>query len=287
MEEDYVLAIRALVEESYMVGRLAVCQIRNLIETEAWRVNKNSFLQQVLFGNVEEEELCDRAKKLHIFDSEWVVYVIRTRKKRDPACMETLRNLFSDREKDFVIEMGEQGIALIKDVRELKNLEELEDLAKTISDNVQSEAMQQISIGYGRKVRSLLKLQRSYREAQMALEIGKIFYGQNSILSFDRLGIGRLIYRMPRDLCEKFVEEIFAGKESLLSEEDLSAARKFFDNDLNISETARQMYIHRNTLVYRLERIEKIVGLDVRKFEDAMKFKMACMVRDYLNYRVM
>lgn len=284
-EEDYVLVVKALVEESHMVGRLAVCQFRNLIEAEGWRTNKSSFLRQVLCENIGEETLHDQAKKMRIPDSEWVVYVIRAARKRDPACIETLRNLCLNREQDFVIEMEEQGIVLVKDAQEMEHLEELESLAKMISDNVQSEAMQQISIGYGRKAKSLLELPRSYREAQMALEVGKIFYGQNSIFSFDRLGIGRLIYRMPEDLCEKFVEEIFAGKEKLLNEEDFFAAQRFFDNNLNISETARQMYLHRNTLVYRLERIEKAVGLDVRKFEDAIKFKVACMVRDYLNYK--
>lgn len=285
MEEEYVLVVRAAVEESYMVGRLAVCQIRNLIEAEAQRVNKSSFLQQVLYGNVREDELYDRAKKMHIPVSEWVVYVIKTAGKRDPACVETLRNLISDREKDFLIETDEQMLVLIKDVKQIEQTEELEGLAKMISDNIQAEAMQQVSIGYGKKAESFSEITRSYQEALMALEIGKIFYGQSSILSFDRLGIGRLVYQIPEELCEKFVEEVFGGRGDTLDEEDLITVQRFFDNNLNISETARQMYIHRNTLVYRLERMEKAVGLDVRKFDDAMKFKMALMVRANLDYR--
>lgn len=285
MEEEYVLVVRAAVEEAYMVGRLAVCQLRNLIEAEAQRVNKSSFLQQVLYGNVREDELHDRAKKMHIPVSEWVVYVIKTTGKKDPACVETLRNLFSDRDKDFLIETDEQVIVLIKDVKEMEEPEAPENLAKMISDNVQAEAMQQVSIGYGRRAESFSEITRSYQEALMALEIGKIFHGQSSILSFDRLGIGRLVYQIPEELCEKFVEEVFGGREDSLDEEDLLTVQRFFDNNLNISETARQMYVHRNTLVYRLERIEKIVGLDVRKFEDAMKFKMALMVRANLDYQ--
>lgn len=285
VEEEYVLVVRAAVEEAYMVGRLAVCQIRNLIESEAQRVNKSSFMQQVLYGNVGEDELYDRAKRMNIPMSEWVVYVVKTAGKREPACVETLRNLFSDREKDFLIETDEQMMVLIKDVKKIGEPEEIKNLAKMISDNIQAEAMQQISIGYGRRAERLSDITRSYQEALMALEIGKIFYGQSSILSFDRLGIGRLVYQIPEELCEKFVEEVFGGREDFLDEEDLLTVQRFFDNNLNISETARQMYVHRNTLVYRLERIEKAVGLDVRKFEDAMKFKMALMVRANLDYR--
>ncbi len=284
-EEEYVLLVRAAVEESYMVGRLAVCQIRNLLEAESQRVNKSSFLQQVLYGNISGDELYGRAKRLHISQSEWVVYVIRTVGKKDMATVETLKNLFSDGEKDFLIEIDEQSIALIKDVKELDEPDELEALARMISDNVQAEAMQQVSIGYGKKAQSLTEITRSYQEALLALEIGKIFYGQDSILAFDRLGIGKLVFQMPEELCRDFVKEVFDGREELLDEEDVKTIRRFFDNDLNISETARQMYVHRNTLVYRLERIEKAVGLDVRKFDDAMKFRLALMCKERLGSR--
>ncbi|MGN0291325.1 MAG: PucR family transcriptional regulator [Lachnospiraceae bacterium] len=283
-EENYVLLVRAAVEEAYMIGKLAVCQVRNLIEADAQRMNKSSFMKQVLYGDIREEELYAHAKKLKIADSEWIVYLIKTYGKKEMACIETVRNLFSDKEKDFLIDADEKTLILIKDAKGIEQ-EEAENIARTILDNVQAEAMQQISVSYGKRAEQLAEITRSYEEAVMAMEIGKIFYGQSSILSFDSLGIGRLVYQIPKELGERFVQEVFGGKEDALDEEDLTTVQRFFDNNLNISETARQMYVHRNTLVYRLERIEKVVGLDVRKFDDAMKFKMALMVRANLDYQ--
>ena len=275
-KEEYVLLVRAAVEEAYMVGRLAVCQLRNLMEANTKRRSKSGFLREMMLGNIPREEVYEQAKKLYFPVTEWVVYLLKTPGKRNEACVETMKNLFSDREKDFLIELDEQHMALIKDVKEL-DAEDLDELAWMMSDNLQAEAMQQVSIAYGKRAGQIGELNTSYQEARMALEIGEIFYSQNRVLSYEKLSVGKMIYQMPLERCEELVTEVFGGKEESLDEEELKTVQRFFDNNLNISETARQMYVHRNTLVYRLERIEKAVGLDVRRFEDAMKFRLALM----------
>ena len=119
----------------------------------------------------------------------------------------------------------------------------------------------------------------------MALDVGKIFYSHKKVIAYGNLGIGRLIYQLPLPLCKMFIKEIFDDKTpDDFDEETLTTINKFFENNLNVSETSRQLYIHRNTLVYRLDKLQKSTGLDLRVFEDAITFKIALMVVKYMNY---
>lgn len=281
-EKSYVLLVRAAVEEAYMIGRLTACQVRDLIEDDAKVMNEEIFMQQVLYGNLRAEELYSLAKKQKVESSRWVVYLIRTKGEKDTACMETMRNLFSGQTRDFLLDADEQTIILIKDIEGMKK-EEQKEIAKMISDNVQTEAMQTVLVAYGKEAEQLQELALSYEQAKTVLEMGEIFYGEHRIFSYEELSVGKVIYQMPVEQCEELVTDIFGERECKLDEEDLKTVQRFFHNDLNLSETARQMYVHRNTLVYRLERIQKVVGLDVRKFEDAMKFRLALMGKARLD----
>lgn len=282
---EYVLVLPKSDEEVYLVGRLAACQIRNLLSADRHSMSREHFILEVLHGNLGQTEICETMQKLHMAASEWLVYVLRTSGKTEPACMETLKNLFSDRRHDILLPVDEQTIVLVKDVGDLHEPSELEGIAYRILDNVQAEAMQQLRIGYGRTAKEFIGIQKSYEQALQALEIGNIFEMGRSIMSYEHLGVSRLVYEMPRESGERFVEEVFQGREEELDEEDLSTIERFLENNLNVSETARQMYIHRNTLVYRLERVQKITGLDVRRFEDAMKLRLALMIRTRLKCR--
>lgn len=280
----YILVIKSLAEEAHMVGRLAVCQIRNLVEAYREQFDKNNFMQNILLGNMLIVDMYNKARKFHIEQTERVVFVIEIEGKRDLSVVEMVKGMFGGRE-DFVIEVEEQSVIVVKDARELKDEKSLESLAKMMVDNLQSEAMVRVRVGYGNRVTLLQDIAKSYQEAKMAIEVGKIFYADKETLSYGRLGIGRLIYQIPMSLCEMFIREIF-GEEipDVFSEENLLTIQKFFENNLNISETARQLFVHRNTLVYRLERLEKMIGLDIRKFEDAMTFKIAMMVLSHMSY---
>lgn len=142
-----------------------------------------------------------------------------------------------------------------------------------------------IHIAYGTIVNELKEVSRSYKEARMALDVGKIFFEGQDVIAYSQLGIGRLIYQLPIPLCKMFIKEIFGGKSpDDFDEEILTTINKFFENSLNVSETSRQLYIHRNTLVYRLDKLQKSTGLDLRVFEDAITFKIALMVVKYMKY---
>lgn len=280
----YVLVVKSVMEEAFMIGRLAAAQIRNLAEASRDQFDRNGFMQNILLGNMLIVDMYNKARKFHIEQAERVVFVIEVEGRRDASVIEMVKGMFGN-SGDFVIEVDEQSIIVVKDVRELKGEKELESLAKMMVDNLHSEAMVRVRAGYGNRVTLLQDIAKSYQEAKMAIEVGKIFYAGSETVSYSKLGIGRLIYQIPMSLCEMFIREVF-GEEipDVFSEENLLTIEKFFENNLNISETARQLFVHRNTLVYRLERLEKMIGLDIRKFEDAMTFKIAMMVLSHMNY---
>lgn len=295
-EAACVLLVKSSAEEAYMVGRLAVCQVRHLMEAYREKFDRNNFMQNILLGNMLVVDMYNKAKKFHIEPAERVVFVIEAEGKKDASkkdafkkdtsIVETVKNMFGGSLQDFVIEVDEQSIVVVKDARELKDEESLQRVARMIVDNLHSEAMVRVRAGYGNRVVKLQDITKSYQEAKMAIEVGRIFYAEEEAFSYSRLGIGRLIYQIPMSLCEMFIREIFGEKmPDVFSEENLVTIHKFFENNLNISETARQLFVHRNTLVYRLERLEKELGLDIRKFEDAMTFKIAMMVLSHMSYQ--
>lgn len=285
-ELEYILLARAGSEEAYMIGRLAACQIRNMVGAYREQFDRGSFIQNVLLGNMLVVDMYNKAQKLHIEAAQRVVFVIEVSGKKDSVVLETIKNLFVMAARDFVTEVDEKSVILVKDVRDMESEEELLELANMMVDNLHAEAMVKVRVGYGNRVDLLPDIARSYQEAKMALEVGKIFYMESDTISYSRLGIGRLIYQLPASLCEMFLGEVFGENvPDSFDEETMITINKFFENNLNISETARQLYVHRNTLVYRLEHIEKALGLDIRTFEDAMLFKIALMVISHMNYQ--
>ena len=285
-ELEYILLAKATSEEAYMIGRLAVCQLRNMVSAYREQFDRNSFMQNVVLGNMLVVDMYNKAKKLHIEPAQRVVFIIEVSGKKDGIVMETVKNLFVSTTRDFVTEVDEKSVILVKDVRDMPEDEKLVELAKMLVDNLHAEAMVKVRVGFGNRVDLLQDIARSYQEAKMALEVGNIFYAESDTISYSKLGIGRLIYQLPTSLCEMFLKEVFGEKiPDIFDEETTVTIQKFFENNLNISETARQLYVHRNTLVYRLERIEKMLGLDIRTFEDAMLFKIALMVISHMNYQ--
>ena len=199
--------------------------------------------------------------------------------------METLRTLFSSKGKDFITAVDEKNIIIVKELKENEGYSDIEKTANVILDMLNTEAMANVHVAYGTIISEIKEMSKSYKEAKMALEVGKIFNSEKNIAAYNNLGIGRLIYQLPLPLCKMFIREIFDGKSpDDFDEETLSTINKFFENSLNVSETSRQLYIHRNTLVYRLDKLQKSTGLDIRVFEDAITFKIALMVVRYMKY---
>ena len=283
---EYILVARGSSEDTYMIGKVAVSEIQNLIVAYKERFDKNNFIQNLLLDNLLLVDIYNRAKKLHIeVEVRRVVYMIETKQEKDLNARELLKTLFATRTRDFITAVDERSIILIHELREDEDYEEVEQVANMMKDMLNSEAMATVRISYGTIVSEIKQVSKSYKEAKMALDVGKIFYSEKRIIAYNTLGIGRLIYQLPISLCEMFMHEVFSDNiPDSLDEETLTTINKFFENNLNVSETSRQLYVHRNTLVYRLEKLQKSTGLDIRKFDDALTFKIALMVVNYMKY---
>jgi len=282
----YVVIACGAADEAYMVGRIAVCQLQNLAVAYRERFDRNSFFQNLLLDNLLLVDIHNRAKKLHLDVAvPRVVFLVETQQEKDGIVTELLRGMFSTQAGDHVTSVDEKNVILVKSLAEDSSAEALELVANTIVDMMNAEAMLKVRVAYGTVVQELKDVSKSYKEAQMAMDVGKIFYAERDVAAYSALGIGRLIYQLPVNLCKIFIEEIFGENiPSDLDEETLNTLNKFFENNLNVSETSRQLFVHRNTLVYRIEKIQKSTGLDLRSFDDALTFKIALMVVNYMKY---
>lgn len=283
---EYVLISRGSTEDAYMIGKVAVSQIQNLIIAYKERFDKNNFIQNLLLDNLLLVDIYNRAKKLHIaIDARRVVFMIETKYEKDSSALETVKSLYSNKTGDYITAVDEKNIILVKELKETEGYGEMEETARILVDMLNSEAMTKVRVSYGTIVEEIKEVSKSYKEAKMAMDVGKIFYSEKPIVAYNTLGIGRLIFQLPMSLCEMFMNEVFGERlPDSLDEETLSTINKFFENSLNVSETSRQLYVHRNTLVYRLEKIQKSTGLDIRNFDDALTFKIALMVSNYMEY---
>ena len=285
--EQLLLIVWGTGDSVSTIGELAVCQIESILESYAEKNDKNAFMQKLLLGNYTDVEAFNRARKLHISSSaRRAVFLVETRQSKDEHALATIKNIFSARTHDFITSIDDRGIIVVRELTSTETYEDLEDIAHMLVDMLGTEAMTQAWVAYSNTANDLKDLSNAYKEARTALEIGKIFYAERNVFGYRTLGIGRLLYQLPVSICEMFIQEIF-GDESLdsIDGETLAIIRTFFENNLNLSETSRQLYVHRNTLVYRFEKIQKRFGLDLRTFEDAMTFKLAMLVSRYLRYQ--
>ena len=272
---EYVIQVKGEDEEGYKIGKIAAFQIQSLLVAYKERYDKDNFIKNLLLDNLLLVDIYSRAKKLHIENNiRRIVYLIETNIDKEMNVVEIVRSIFPAKTKD-----------LVKELREKENMEDIEKIAKTIADMLNLEMNSKVFISIGTVVSDLKDVSRSYKEAKMALEVGKIFETEKHIVNYERLGIGRLIYQLPLPLCRMFIKEVLHGLTiDDFDDETLATVNKFFENNLNVSETSRQLYIHRNTLVYRLDKLQKMTGLDLRNFDDAIIFKITLMVSKYMLY---
>ena len=247
--------------------------------------DRSNSVKHIILDNILPGDIYLKARELHFNnDVSRVCMLIKITNKTDVAAYDVIQNLFPDKSKDFVININETDIALVKEIKPGIESKDLEKLAGSIVDTLSSEFYTHCVVGIGTAIEGIKDLARSFKEAQVALEVGKVFDTERSIVRYDNLGIARLVYQLPTTLCEMFLKEVFKkGSIESLDHETLFTIQRFFENNLNVSETSRKLFVHRNTLVYRLEKIKKITGLDLREFEDAIVFKVALMVKKYLT----
>lgn len=286
---EYVAALCGTDQGNSCFGRLVVVQLEGLLKAYRDRYDQDNFVKNLLLDNMLRVDIYMRADKLRIENNvPRAVCLIETQNDSDTnsTVMDIVRNLYPTKGKDFITAVDENNIILVKDLSESKDAEAtLNEVDLTILDTLNSEAMGKVHIASGSIVRDLKDISKSYKEAKLALDVGNIFYQDRYIIHYSQLGIGRLIYQQPISLCRMYLDEAVNGfRISDFDEETLHTVNQFFENNLNVSETSRQLYIHRNTLVYRLDKLQKNTGLDVRIFEDAIKFKIAMMVAGYVDY---
>jgi len=283
----YVLVTKSSDDNAHMIGQIAVCQIQNLVVAYKARFDRNNFFQNLLLDNLLLVDIYNRAKKLHIdaFVPRAVFLVEITGGEKDGIVTEFLKEMYSSQSGDYITAVDETGVILIKAMENSDSHKEQEQIAKTIVAMMNTEAMMNVKVSFGTIVQELKDVSKSYKEAKLALDVGKIFYAEKNVIAYSTLGIGRLIYQLPVNLCKLFIEEVFGDRiPDELDDETLTTINKFFENNLNVSETSRQLFVHRNTLVYRIEKIQKSLGLDLRNFDDALTFKIASMVVNYMKY---
>ena len=271
---EYVLLASGDSDDVYMVGKIASFQIQNLLVAYKERFDKDNFIKNLLLDNL-----------LLVTDVRRVVYIVETNRDKDGNELEKIRGIFGGKSKDFVTAVDEKNIIVVREVADNEDYADLKKTAESIVNLFRQDTEANVHVAYGTIVNEIKEVSRSYKEARMALDVGKIFFEQDDVIAYSTLGIGRLIYQLPIPLCKMFIKEIFDGKSpDDFDEETLTTINKFFENSLNVSETSRQLYIHRNTLVYRLDKLQKSTGLDLRVFEDAITFKIALMVVKYMKY---
>ena len=282
---EYILLASGDSDDVYMVGKIASFQIQNLLVAYKERFDKDNFIKNLLLDNLLLVDIYNRAKKLHI-DTEVrrVVFIVETNRDKDGNELEKIRGIFGTKTKDFVTAVDEKNIIVVKEVGENEGYEELNKIAESMVNLFRADADSDVHVAYGTIVGEIKEVSRSYKEARMALDVGKIFFEEKDVIAYSTLGIGRLIYQLPTTVCEMFLREVFKqGSIESLDQETLFTIQRFFENNLNVSETSRKLFVHRNTLVYRLEKIKKLTGLDLREFDHAIIFKVALMVKKYLT----
>ena len=285
VKPDYAVFVEGTDEPAGKYASVIAISLSGIKQYYDEKYDRNNFVKNIILDNVLPGDISLKARELHFnTDVNRVVLLVRVVSSNDISAFDVIQNLFPDKQKDFVFNISEKDIVLVKEIKSGINGKDIEKLARSIVDTLGSEFYTRVVVGIGTIVSSVKELSKSFKEAQVSLEVGKVFDTEKSIVSYNNLGIARLIYQLPTTLCEMFLKEVFKkGSIDSLDHETLFTIQKFFENNLNVSETSRKLFVHRNTLVYRLEKIKKLTGLDLREFDHAIVFKVALMVKKYLT----
>lgn len=282
---ENVIMVEGNDKEAAEISAVLAVSFLNIKNLYGEKYDKSSFIKNIILDNILPSDIYIKAKELHFnADAHRTAFFVRFTEKGDVIPYDIMQNMFPDKNHDYVISIGENDVVLVKEVKNGIDARELEKIAHQIVDTISSEFFLSVTIGIGTVAENIKDLASSFRESQVAIEVGKVFDTKRNVISYENLGIGRLIYQLPTTLCEMFLQEVFKkGSFESLDHETLTTIQAFFENNLNVSETSRKLFVHRNTLVYRLEKIRKLTGLDLREFEHAITFKVALMVKKYLT----
>ena len=283
---DYAVFVEGTDTTAEQFAAMLSISLQSIKQYHDEKFDKSNFIKNVVLDNILPGDIYAKARELHFAtDVSRVVFIVRVISGGDISAYDVVSSLFPDKQKDFVFNISETDTVLVKEIRKGIDRTDMEKLAASIVDTLSGEHYIKAVVGIGTPIANVKDLATSFKEAQIAMEVSKVFDTEKQIIRYDNLGIARLIYQLPMPLCKMFIKEIFDGKSpDDFDEETLVTIDKFFENSLNVSETSRQLFIHRNTLVYRLDKLQKSTGLDLRVFEDAITFKIALMVVKYMKY---
>ena len=265
---EYIIMVQGEDKEAADVSAIIAVSFASIKSLYGEKYDKSSFIKNIILDNILPSDIYIKAKELHFnADTPRAVFFIRFTEKGDVIPYDIMQNMFPDKNKDYVISIGENDVVLVKETKAGTDSRELEKTAHSIADTISAEFFLSVTIGIGTVAENIKDLATAFRESQVAIEVGKVFDTKKSVISYENLGIGRLIYQLPTTLCEMFLQEVFKkGSLESLDHETLTTIQAFFENNLNVSETSRRLFVHRNTLVYRIEKIRKLTGLDLREF---------------------
>ena len=282
---DYYVFVEGMDHAAKTVSNLLCISFSQLKALHDEKYDKSSFIKNIILDNILPSDIFVKSKELHISnDVDRAVFLIKFNNRGEVIPIDVIQNMYPDRNHDHVLSVGESEVVLIHEIRSPQERDNIERMARSIVDTIQSEFYLKVVVGLGSIASSLKELAASYKEARAAIEVGKVFDTEKNVVNYATLGIGRLVYQLPTTLCDMFLNEVFKkGALDYIDRETLLTIQCFFENNLNVSETARKLFVHRNTLVYRLEKIRKITGLDLREFENAVTFKVGLMVKKYLT----
>ncbi len=283
---EFVAVCEGDSDNAIMTGKILKMQLEELLIAYRERFDKDNFFKNLLLDNLLLIDIYNRAKKLRIdYDHKRICMIVETGPSKDGSDIERIHSIIGKKASDFVTAVDENNVIIIRELDNDEDEDSVVPICNKIINIMKSDEGRDVRVSYGTVVEELKDVSKSYKEATLALDVGRIFFQEHKVIAYSVLGIGRLIYQLPLPLCKMFIQEIFKGKSPKdFDEETLTTINKFFENSLNVSETSRQLYIHRNTLVYRLDKLQKSTGLDLRVFEDAITFKIALMVVEYMNY---
>ena len=276
---DYAVFVEGVDETAAQFAAVLAISLQSIKQYHDEKFDKANFIKNVVLDNILPGDIYAKARELH-----FATDVSRVVSGGDISAYDVVSSLFPDKQKDFVFNISETDTVLVKEIRKGIDRTDMEKLAASIVDTLSGEHYIKAVVGIGTPISNVKDLATSFKEAQIAMEVSKVFDTEKQIIRYDNLGIARLIYQLPTTVCEMFLKEVFKqGSIESLDQETLFTIQRFFENNLNVSETSRGLFVHRNTLVYRLEKIKKLTGLDLREFDDAIVFKVALMVKKYLS----
>ena len=284
-KNEYIAFVEGDDLHASKMSQLLAIALGNIKTLYDEKYDKVSFIKNIILDNILPSDIYIKSNELHLTndDDRAVMFVKFSTVPAEPP-YEIVQKLVEDTSKDYVISISEQDIVIVKTLAKNTTVEDLEKYATQMINKISAEYGVKVSVGISSAVENLKDLARAHKEARMSLEVGKVFDIEKPVMSYDNLGIGRLIYQLPTTLCEIFLGEVFKkGSLESLDRETLMTVQSFFENNLNVSETSRKLFVHRNTLVYRLEKIRKLTGLDLREFDHAVTFRVALMVKKYLT----